>query len=285
MNARGFERRYVFVGKLALKTGLHIGSGWTAGSPSNDPVIRTPDGRPFIPGSSFKGAFRSTVEKLAPTLGVDSCALLKSSGCVGVQGDAQDDFNARREREDWSDEELLDELEGPLCDTCKLFGSPYAASRIFFSDLYPPEDDAIADRMIQVRDGVAINRDSEKAEDHLKYDYEVVAAAQVFELKITLEDPTDLDLALTCMGLSEFVSGMAYLGGNRSRGLGNCKIEDLIVYRLDLTAVDNAERGEQLKRYLLGRTLEEKMDKVDKPEKFLDDQMMNLPALKEAANA
>jgi CRISPR/Cas system CSM-associated protein Csm3 (group 7 of RAMP superfamily) len=107
----------------------------------------------------------------------------------------------------------------------------------------------------------------------------------VFDLKITLEDPTDLDLALTCMGLSEFVSGMAYLGGNRSRGLGNCKIEDLIIYRLDLTAAAKAERGERLKRYLLGRTLEEKMKKVKKPEEFLEKHMMNLPALKEAANA
>jgi len=60
---RTFEKRYLFLGVLTLKTGLHVGSGWAAGSPSNSPVIRTPDGKPFIPGSSFKGAFRSNVEK------------------------------------------------------------------------------------------------------------------------------------------------------------------------------------------------------------------------------
>jgi CRISPR/Cas system CSM-associated protein Csm3 (group 7 of RAMP superfamily) len=210
---------------------------------------------------------------------------MEDSDCVGVQGNAQEKFNRKRQDEDWSDTQLLAKLEQKLCRTCQLFGSPYAASRIFFSDLYPPEDDAIADRMIQVRNGVAIDRDSEKAVDQRLYDYEVVAAAQVFEMKITLEDPTELDLALTCMGLSEFLSGMAYLGGNRSRGLGNCQIEDLAIYRLDLTVDNKAERGQRLKRYLLGRTLEAKMDQVPQPEAFLETQIMNLPAFKEVADA
>lgn len=282
MKARGFEQRYLFSGTMELKTGLHIGSGWTMGSSSDDPVIRTPDGRPFIPGSSLKGAFRSTVEKLAPAAGLWSCGLAEGQGCVGAQGEEQREFNKVRSP-DWSDEELLQELDQLLCATCKLFGSPYAASRIIFSDLLPEGESA--DKTIQIRDGVAIDRDSEKAVDRLKYDYEVVAPAQTFHVEILLEDPTDTDLALTCLGLSEFVSGLGYIGGNRSRGLGNCRITDLRIYKLDLTEGDSAARAERLKKYLLGLTPEKKMTLESDADAFLQAQIKKLPVFKEAEHA
>ena len=280
MKPRAIERRYLFAGTLVLKTGLHIGSGWTIGSPSDTPVIRTPDGKPFIPGSSFKGAFRSTVEKLAPATGLESCSLMEGQGCIGAQGKDQNDFNKLRRGQDWNDDELLGELDKRLCDTCKLFGSPYMASRITFADALPPPGDNVADRMIQVRDGVAIHRDSEKAVDRLKYDYEVVAPAQVFRMKILLDDPSDNDLALTCLGLSEFASGFGYIGGNRSRGLGNCQIDDLVVYELDLSVGDATERANRLRKYLLGKTVEDKMTRLPDAQAFLDGHIMALPALK-----
>lgn len=271
MKPRGFERRYVFKGTLVLKTGLHVGSGWATGSPSDNPIIRTPDGRPFIPGSSFKGAFRSTVEKLTLTVGLKSCCLMKRQGCVGAQGEEQKKFDKRRRDGEWKDSQLLAELDKHLCDTCKLFGSPYMASRITFADLLPPEDDDLADKMIQIRDGVVIDRDSEKAVDRLKYDYEVVAPSQTFEVQIVLDNPSDTDLALTCLGLNEFASGFGYIGGKRSRGLANCQIEGMEVYELDLTNED--ERAERLKKYLLNKRLDQKMTRLPNVESFLEEQI------------
>jgi CRISPR/Cas system CSM-associated protein Csm3 (group 7 of RAMP superfamily) len=136
-----------------------------------------------------------------------------------------------------------------------------------------------------VRDGVAIDRDSEKAVDQLKYDYEVVAPAQTFELNITLNDPSLTDLALTCLGLSEFVSGFGYIGGHRSRGLGHCRLDDLKIYELDLTVTDSAERAKRLKKYLLGKTVEEKMNLIQQVQSFFDEKIKSLPALKEASHA
>lgn len=285
MKARGFNRRYCFTGTLTLKSGLHIGSGWVKGSPSDSPVIRTPDGKPFIPGSSFKGAFRSLVEKMAIAAGAKSCQLMDGQGCIGPQGETQKKFNRENDLDKLPDEAVLELLDKGLCDTCKLFGSPYTASRIIFSDLYPI-DAEYADTMIQIRDGVAIDRDSEKAVDKLKYDYEVVAPAQQFEVEIWLEDPDDLDLALTCLGINEFVGGRGYLGGNRSRGLGNCQIDNLKVYELDLITTDDAEeKGVRLKKYLLGTTLEEKMEREPDPQGFLNKGIMHLPVFEEDAHA
>jgi len=277
---RTFEKRYVFDGKLVLKTGLHIGGGQNIFSTSDSPVIRTPDGKPFIPGSSLKGAFRSTVEKLAPIAGMWSCALTEGpvmvngeeKECIGVQGKAQEKFNQERNDNNWNEPQLIAQIEPKLCDTCKLFGSPYTASKINFGDLYTDED---TEGLVQIRDGVAIDRDSERAMDGLLYNYEVVAPTLAFKLKITLEDPTELDVQLTCLGLAEFLNGFGYIGGKRSRGLGQCQIEELNIYSLDLSEnVRRAEAAKNLLTYLTGKTLAEKMRQ--EPDGFINEQIENL---------
>lgn len=312
---RSFAQRYIFTGRLKMETGLHIGSSWAVGQVSDSPVIRTPDGKPFIPGSSFKGAFRSTVEKLAETVGLKSCLLDRAdvnSICLSpekselgqafrvVRGyenrridSANKDASVALQKlgqVDWigkviTEKDLMALLEIHLCDTCKLFGSPYAASQIIFADLLPPKDDTLANKMVQVRDGVAIDRDSEKAVDQLKYDYEVVAPAQTFELNITLDDPSPTDLALTCLGLSEFMSGFGYVGGHRSRGLAHCRLDELKIYELDLIVPDSAERAKRLKSYLLGQQIEEKMTLIQSPQSFFEEKIKTLPAFKEASHA
>src|SRR5216683_5755431 len=79
-NRYELRNRYVFEGKLIMQTALHIGGGRVTLSSSNSPVVLTPDQQPFIPGSSFKGSLRSTVEKIVPGLpGFSSCALIELS--------------------------------------------------------------------------------------------------------------------------------------------------------------------------------------------------------------
>src|SRR5205085_2441315 len=136
--------------------------------------------------------------------------------------------------------------------------SPFAASHININDLY------ISDKewggVIQIRDGVAIDRDSEKAKDRLKYDYEVVPASASFNLEITLENASERDLQLVCVGLSEFVHGFGTIGGKRSRGLGVCTLEELHVSELKLIGpgIDQQERSRRLRDYLLRRTFSRK---------------------------
>ncbi len=61
----GLSNRYLFTGKLEMQTAFHIGGGKATLSNSDSPVVLTRlMARPFIPGSSFKGALRSSVEKL-----------------------------------------------------------------------------------------------------------------------------------------------------------------------------------------------------------------------------
>src|SRR5690349_9307223 len=80
-NRYELRNRYVFTGKLVMLTAFHIGGGRVTLSSSDSPVVLTPEQIPFIPGSSFKGALRSTVEKLVPSLPEEaalfSCGLIE----------------------------------------------------------------------------------------------------------------------------------------------------------------------------------------------------------------
>lgn len=277
-----FERRYVFTGRLVTITALHIGGGGRATlSPTDSPVILGADRKPMIPGSSFKGAFRSTVEKLGGALRLPCCGLIEDGRCPGAPGPTQKRLNEKREG--WDEARFLEELDGKsewkLCPTCRLFGAPFLASKLFFDDLPLLEWAGTT----QVRDGVAIDRDSERAMDGLRFDYEVVPPDAAFNLRVTLEEPGEVDLGLTCAGLSEFVSGLAGLGGKRSRGLGRCRLDDLRVYELDLS--DPATRGKRLTQYLLNRDLEKKMQRVEDATAFLQHRIEELLEATERAQA
>lgn len=269
-----------------MRTAFHIGGGKATQSSSDSPVVLTPEGHPFIPGSSFKGALRSTVEKIVPGLPPEgewySCALIDinnedveaiearykrvcSTGRQKYYADRRRNAPTRAERDLIPQQALKD-----LCDTCQLFGSPYSAAHLVVNDLYMPVD-AVND-IVQMRDGVAIDRDSETAKDRLKYDYEVVPASATFEVEIALDNATTKDLQLISIGLSEYVSGFGTIGGKRSRGLGACLLDDLVVYKLDLTG-DEKQRNRLLRNYLLGHTPDEKFPPKIAGGAFLEEQI------------
>lgn len=255
------RNRYKFNGRLVMRTALHIGGGRNTLSPSDSPVVLTAEGIPFIPGSSFKGALRSAVEKLTPNLPATftTCGLIELSDTESKERVQAGEFvcstsrqkyfaNKMRDKPDARQDILNEALDG-LCSTCRLFGSPYAAALINVNDLYMPASEK--SDIIQIRDGVAIDRDSEKAKDHLKYDFEVVPSTSAFELEITLENADEQDVQLVCVGLSEYANGYGAIGGLRSRGLGACRLEGLTVSALELADVDETERSRRLRTFLL----------------------------------
>ena len=267
------QNRYSFEGRLVMQTALHIGGGRVTLSNSDSPIVLTAEEKPYIPGSSFKGALRSTIEKLVPSLPdfakLRSCGLLELSvDTINAMTEDELDELCPTIRQRDIQKRLRDatakEAEGitrgiydKLCHTCRLFGSPYAASHINVNDLYLAKDDKKEDDwsgVVQVRDGVGIDRDSETAKDGAKYDFEVVPSNAVFKLSITLENATREDLQLISVGLSEFVHGFGMIGGKRSRGLGACLLTDLKVSSLEIDdKVDENVRNERLKNYLLKR--------------------------------
>lgn len=285
-NRYELRNRYVFKGELTMQTGLHIGGGKVTLSSSDSPVVLTPDQKPFIPGSSFKGALRSTIEKLVPGLPeFSTCALIElDENEVDQQGKKRSEICptarqweiARRRRNARSAAEqarILKEAVDELCDTCRLFGSPFAAAHVNVNDLYMSEQELMD--IVERRDGVAIDRDTEKARDRLKYDFEVVPASATFIMEIVLENAAPREIQLLCAGLSEYAHGFGVIGGKRSRGLGVAKLEKLTVDALELVGdnIDAATGRQRLQDYLIHRTVTQH---YDDGEVFLTEQITNM---------
>ena len=232
MKIGGLQRKLRVTADLVFETAWRIGSG-REGESSDLGVMLDPSGHPILPGSSLKGRLRSTCEMLAHALNLDACLL--NSQASGVNCTSDIDYY-RRVREDYrraSRDNVTRRLQWigeHTCDVCKLFGSPVQAGRLRVSDGSLKE----WANVVQVRDGVVIDRDSQTAVDGLKYDYEVIPPGSRFALCIDLDNSSDHDLALLGAALFEWRSGTS-IGGFTSRGLGRFHLQEIKMSGVDLS--------------------------------------------------
>ena len=220
------ERRVRLLADLETVTALHVGSGRPSTTVGTDsPVVRDLQNRPFIPGSSFKGVLRSSLEALLrdrPQDGPWACGRMDSEdeGCV-----TRDDRKAVFDGPGSPDDRMARWVKlvyDKSCTICSLFGSPWLAARVAVADLALKSE--WQDSAFTIRDGVAIARDTLTVSGRLKYDFETVPPGTVFRLILTVDNPADWEMGLLLAGLDLFHEGYAVLGGKTSRGLGRVRI-------------------------------------------------------------
>ena len=236
---------------LVFDTAWRIGSGKEGETMSDLGVVLDPTGQPVLPGSSLKGKLRSTCETLSDALGLRACML--NHAVSGIDCTSDVDYYRRHLRSAYQQayqqgvQARRNWIDNNTCDVCKLFGSPIQAGRLSISD------GALEDwaSIVQIRDGVVIDRDSQTAVDGLKYDYEVVPASSQFKICIELENPIAPDLALLGAALFQWHAGSS-IGGFTSRGLGRFHLKDI-----KLLGVDMAD-SKQREKYLTNITTEER---------------------------
>lgn len=224
-----FDSRLVLACTLTAATALRVGTGRTTVATETDlPVIKDALGRPYIPGSSFKGVLRSRVESLLRAAWTGR----RGGACNPLDDNIEQPERciSRREMDEKkqalrtatkADERLTDWVLTESCLACQTFGSPWLASRVQIRDWQV--DDLLWFDQFQVRDGVSIERDTETAGDGLLYSYEVVPAGTRFSGRILLENGEAWQLGLLFWGLQEFNHGLT-LGGATSRGLGAVEV-------------------------------------------------------------
>ncbi len=247
----GLRQKIRLTASLVFDTAWRIGSGKEGETMSDLGVVLDPIGQPVLPGSSLKGKLRSTCETLSHALGLSACMLNHNASGVKCTSDVNYYRTVRETYQEALQKGLQNRLqwiEENTCDVCKLFGSPMQASRLCISDGLLKEWASI----VQVRDGVVINRDSQTAVNGLKYDYEVVPSGSRFEICVDLENPTDQDAALLGAALFEWHSGSS-IGGFTSRGLGRFRLEDI-----QLAGVDMAD-SEQRVKFLTGKKAKDRL--------------------------
>ncbi len=222
-----FHSRLRLPGVLRLETALRIGAGTTGGAAGVDlPVVKDVAGRPYIPGSSFKGAYRAHLEAILRAFDFDpelACISVprpekkgESPGCL-TQGDVNE---LKIEYRDDA-ESLSRAIIGKSCWTCRLCGAPWLASKVLFKDL--TVRDKTFGRYVE-RDGVAIDRDTGTAGEGLLYNFEAVPPGTEFSFEMVVENATRLEQGLALLGVQEFEKGRVALGGGSSRGLGRVKL-------------------------------------------------------------
>lgn len=250
------RNQLVVEGILVAESGLRIGTGRDAQLVGTElPVIRDVHDRPFIPGSSFKGALRSHLEAVARGIAPEGV----ESGFVACDPSEQDEQCVRAGRvystdPNWHYPEDRLRLEKPVgvtdlrqglgnsgegpdqtftqrllantCLVCRTFGSPWLASAVQVRDLPVVAEEWFG--QFDVRDGVAIDRDKGTVAVG-PYDYEVVPAGTRFKLHIEAENLDQWQQGLLWLGLHALEQGDIALGGFTSRGLGWVKVEDLTV--------------------------------------------------------
>jgi CRISPR-associated RAMP protein (TIGR02581 family) len=104
------------------------------------------------------------------------------------------------------------------------FGAPWLAGRLFVKDAHVVEDYWFG--QYEVRNGVAINRDTETQQGGFLYDYEVVPAGSRFQFELVLENAEEWQLGMIWRLLDPWRRGDIQVGGFRTRGLGYVRLEE-----------------------------------------------------------
>lgn len=233
-----FENRWLITGTLRMKTALSVGSRASLLPAGSDlPVIKTPEGEPFIPGSSLKGVVRAYVEQLLRTLD----ELKKTHN--GERLWACDPLDERercitgeRKKALWEqakedDARFTELIWQHSCTACRIFGSPWLASRVSFQDAMLTNRDRLI-RLTEVRDGVGIDRDLGSAKSGIKYDFETVPPGAEFGLTIVVENAEDWEVGLVVLALEAMRKGELPVGGKTTRGPGWGELADLSVRKI-----------------------------------------------------
>jgi CRISPR-associated RAMP protein (TIGR02581 family) len=222
-----FRNRLIIEGYLVAESGLRVGTGRATELVGAElPVIRDNHGRPFIPGSSLKGALRGYLEAVARGMAPANADMKRiaceptgeNSMCVSA-----DRMRALKKEHEGDDAGLTKALARELCPVCQIFGSSWLASPVRVRDLPVVADEWFG--QFDVRDGVAIDRDKGTVAVG-PYDYEVVPAGTRFELHIVAENLAEWQRGLLWLGLRALERGDVALGGFTSRGLGWVRLEE-----------------------------------------------------------
>lgn len=194
-------------GTLTIVSGLHIADPMRPrGTLRLTHFVRDHAGRPFIPGSTLKGALRTQVAIAIRTVGD-----LNSSSLWAC------DFPDSVDRPELS----FCQREGPSsdpCTVCALFGSSLRPSRVWVKDSHLLGD--WGQPLMQTRSTIALARATRAALRGSTRRLEVLPPGLQFEFMISLLDPAEYELGLIFYAIEQLNQGIGRMGGAKRLGLG-----------------------------------------------------------------
>lgn len=176
------------------------------------------DNKPYIPGSTIKGAMRHAAYKICKSLGIKTCTSERPCGI---------EIKTTRIRAYKSLEENV-LLRLGYCPICIVFGSPGLASRVIVNDAYPK-----GEVNTKVRRFLAINESTGSASPGMLFTAELVTPGSRFEFEITAINLSEPFLGLIFSSLS-LIEDLG-LGGMKTYGFGKMWINIERIHIRDAT--------------------------------------------------
>lgn len=238
-----FQNRTLIRASLEMQTSLSVSSRASLEPTGTDmPVMKGPDGLPFIPGSSIKGIIRFQAERILRTWDQKphlwACDPFNSPCIPEKSRDGRKGKDAFWDESGKNDEIFAQMVFEASCTACRLFGSPWFASRVAFKDAYLLNS-ADLPVVTQIRDGVGIDRDLGAARTGIKYDFETVVPGACFGLEILAENLQDWEIGFLLTVLRLWEEGSIAIGGKTTRGTGWGRLKDLTVRQVDTESLFN----------------------------------------------
>jgi len=209
-------------GTLRVVSGLHVGgnSERICGTQVTS-FVRDEKGRPFVPGSTLKGAIRSQAQMGIKTF---------TAGANGAIWAC--DFPESLDRESLSFCLRAEDASGP-CAVCSLFGSTGNPSRVFACDL--KLCDEWSESLMQHRATLGVSRRFRRGIEGSGRRIEVVPSGIDFRFEILVSEPLDWELGLLFWVIERLSDGLGRLGGGRRLGLGHVspQVTQVVLQRLN----------------------------------------------------
>ncbi len=189
------------------------------------------DSEPFIPGSSIKGVIRSYAEKICRSLRdtpVPVCLPYLEVGKEqqGEHGQASCGLRIKGILKSLNKDAVpTSDVYRISCPACRAFGSQYFIGRLATSDCYLTEAFRKSYKpLLEVRDGVAIDRLTGGPAGSAKYDLEVLTKGE-FGARIEIHNFERWQIGLLGLVLRDMEQGLVRIGMGKSRGLGRIRAE------------------------------------------------------------
>lgn len=230
-------RRLKFKGILENISPLRVGSGKVSllSATPDLPVLKAKilgfDDMPIIPGSSFKGTFRSYAVRLSRKKGIYVCQGIPGNTCMDRKISAKETVSKKLKhllkRKKYSEARELVRREA--CLLCKIFGSPGLLSKVSFLDSMPVN--ASSEEKLPfglgIKPGIAINRRTGAIKEDALYFVEFVEPGSKFFFEFDAFNLPNYALGLLAQELIDLDKGLIRVGGFKSRGFGKVRFVDL----------------------------------------------------------
>ncbi len=221
-------RKVKIYGKVETLSALRIGKGrgeTNPLSPATMQIIRTYDGKPLIPGSTWKGIFRSTGEKIAKEKGIYTCTGLTKQTCMDQTLNDSKNSKVLDIFQDYLASNNIDEaiklVWDYTCINCKIFGGPSLYSAVSILD-------SVAEKFnIEYRAMIAISRKTGAVTGRALATVEYVEPGSIFPFMLIGNNLPNYALGYIIKIMRYINEGMVQVGGNKSRGFGFVKFHNL----------------------------------------------------------